>query len=171
MQENANGVYAADLNGDGFQDLIVPHAGGYNSNLPSARNLKINFAGKELAVPAPNKVIKAPTNFEDGPTFLYINQNYKKEKTGNWITLQLRDSESTYNQMGIGAKVVLNDRIMRRLNVGGESYGAVTADMTIGLGDEKLEKIEIYWGSGSPVPQVVVFEEAKVNELVSIVRK
>ena len=140
MHENANGVYAADLNGDGFQDLVVPHAGGYNSNLPSARNLKINFAGKELAVPAPNKVIKAPTNFEEGPTFLYINQSKKKEKSGNWVTLQLNDNKNQYNLMGVGTKVIVNDRIMRRLNVGGESYGGVTANLTIGLGDEKLEK-------------------------------
>ncbi|MEM7368562.1 MAG: VCBS repeat-containing protein [Bacteroidota bacterium] len=168
MHENANAVYAADLNGDGFQDLVVPHAGGYNSTLPSARNLKINFAGKELAVPAPNKVIKAPTNFEEGPTFVYINQNTQRADAGNWIRIQLEDE--TFNTMAIGTKVIVNDHIMRRQIVGGESYGSVTSDLLIGLGQEEVHKLEIFWGSGSQEPEIITFGVPKANETIAIRR-
>ena len=170
LHENANGVYAADLNGDGFQDLVVPHAGGYNSTKVSARNLKINFAGKDLAVPAPNKVIKAPTNFEEGSTSVYINQGAPKGATGNWIRLKLED-ENSANRMAIGAKVIVNDRIMRRLIVGGESYGTVTTDLLIGLGEEKLEKLEIYWPSGDKKPQIIELKEPIVNKTFSVKRE
>ena len=169
LHENANGVYAADLNGDGFDDLVVPHTGGYNSTRSSARNLKISFAGKNLAVPAPNKVIKAPTNFEEGHTAMYINQGAASSSEGNWIRLQLRDEDS-HNLHSIGAKVVVNDRLLRRVTVGGQSYGAVTSDLIIGLGNESLKKLEIYWPTGDQRPQVLELEEPLRNQTLVVRR-
>lgn len=170
MHENTNGSYAADLNGDGFTDLVVSHLAGYNSTSPDARNLKINFAGKNLAVPAPNKVVKAPTSFEEGQTFVYINQNALQEDAGNWVKLKLQDN-TKFNSMGIGAKVIVNDRIMRRVLVGGESFGSVTSDLTVGLGQESLRKLEIRWGSGSQESQIIEFDSPRVNEVVIVERK
>ncbi|MEL6658037.1 MAG: CRTAC1 family protein [Bacteroidota bacterium] len=171
LHENANGVVAADLNSDGFQDLIVIHAGGNNSTLPSARNLKVDVMGKELALPAPNKAIKAPTNFEDGPTFMYINQGTAATENANWVNIQLLDENAVGNQHAIGAKIIINDKIMRRYNVGGESYSAVTLDkIHVGLGSEKLEKLEIFWPSGDQAAQVIQFDTPLYNETVKVVR-
>ena len=51
MHEHGGAAVAADLNGDGREDLVVPHVGGYNSNSPTARNLKVDVLGRKLAVP------------------------------------------------------------------------------------------------------------------------
>ena len=170
MHECANGVIAADLNNDGFEDMVVCHAGGNNSNLPSARNLKVDVMGKKMAMPPPNKVIKAPTNFEEGSTFVYINGGAPKGKTGNWVKLLLKD-RTTANVNGVGAKVIINDKIMRRFTVGGQSYSAVHAPLNVGLGEEKLKKLEIYWGSGDLTPQIVEFKQPLVNQAVEVIRE
>ena len=169
MHESACNTLAADLNNDGFEDLVICHAGGNNSNLPSARNLKVNVMGKVMAMPPPNKVIKAPTNFEEGPTFVYINGGTPKGKTGNWVKILLKDP-TTANINGIGAKVIVNDKIMRRLLVGGQSFSAVHALLNIGLGEEKLKKLEIYWASGDMTPQIVEFKQPLVNQIVEVKR-
>ena len=125
MHENANCNVIADINNDGFNDIIVLHVGGNNSLSPNARNLKVNFLGKTLAIPPPNKVIKAPTTFEEGPTFVYLNQGAPKNQEGaNWVKLDLRDG-ITKNRFGVGAKVIVNGKIVRKQNVGGESYSCL----------------------------------------------
>ncbi len=169
MHECANGSIAADLNNDGFDDMVVCHAGGNNSNLPSARNLKVNIMGKVMAMPPPNKVIKAPTNFEEGPTFVYINGGAPKGKTGNWVKIVLKDP-TTANVHGVGAKVIVNDKIMRRFLVGGQSFSAVHAPLNIGLGEESLKKLEIHWPSGDIEPQIVEFKKPITNEVVEVKR-
>ncbi|WNJ18771.1 CRTAC1 family protein [Pontibacter sp. G13] len=171
LHESANCVVNADLNGDGFQDMVVCHAGGNNSNLPSARNLKVEVMGRKMAMPPPNKVIKAPTQFEDGPTFLYVNQGVPEGIASNWVTLELIDG-TTENVFGIGAKVVVNGKIMRRHLIGGQSFSGVHAPLHIGLGNERLETVEIFWGSGSQKPQLVEFGPAgPANQQVTIVRE
>ena len=40
----------------------------------------------------------------------------------------------------------------------------------IGLGEDKLTKVEIIWGSGDPNPQIVQFQDGKVNESIVIER-
>jgi len=166
MHEAANSNIATDLNGDGLVDIVVPHGGGYGSLSPDARNLKIDFMGKALAVPPQNKVLKAPTTFEHGPTFVYINKN----KTGNnWVKLDLANLNSS-NVYGVGAKVVINEEFERTFVLGGETGGAVHAPMHVGLGDDVLKKVEVYWPDGDAQPETFTFS-GETNRVVKIKRR
>ncbi len=170
MHEQANGHFATDLNQDGLNDMVVLHSAGYNSTSPAARNLKLQFMGKALAVPPPNKVVKAPTTFEEGATFVYINKAAPQGQAGNWVKLRLQDASSS-NVFAIGARVVVNGHIVRGNTVGGESFCAVHEDIHVGLGDEALQTVEVYWPSGSAEPEVYTFEAGTKNEVVTIRRK
>lgn len=169
MHEFANTSLNADLNNDGFQDMVVIHGGGGNSNLPSARNLKINVMGRKMAMPPPNKVIKAPTNFEEGPTFMYMNSGAPAGSTGNWVKIALNDPTG-YNPFGIGAKVIANGKIMRKLHIGGQYRSSIQESIHIGLGDEELHSLEIHWASGDQRPELIRFDTPKKNTVVEITR-
>ncbi len=165
MHETANGNIASDLNGDGMVDIVVPHGGGYNSLSPDARNLKIDFMGKALAVPPPNKIMKAPTTFEYGKTFVYINKN---DTGNNWVKLDLENTNSN-NVYGIGAKVVVNDEFERSFIVGGQTASAVHEPMHIGLADEGLRKLSIIWPDGDTNPKDYFFS-GETNKIVKVKR-
>lgn len=171
MHEAAFGVLASDLNGDGHQDLVVTHGGGYNSVAPTARNLKVEFAGRVLAVPAPNKVLKPPTNFEPGPTFVFINGGPPKNAEGNWVKIRLRDPEG-FNVYGIGAKVKANDSIVRWVRATqGAAFGASHEDLHVGLGEEALRSLDIVWPSHEMDPQHIEFETPIQGDAVCVDRK
>ena len=171
MHEAANGILSADLNNDGFMDLVVSHGGGYNSVSPAAKNLKVEFAGRILAVPAPNKVMKPPTNFEDGPTFVYINGGAPEGTTGNWFKLKLHDT-SAFNRHGVGAKVIVNDTIVRRVRATqGAVFGASYDNLHVGLGVDDLQSLEIHWPSGNDTVQTVSIPAGKVNDLICVDRE
>lgn len=169
MHEAGQGTMAADLNNDGFMDMVVCHGGGNNSNLPSARNLGIDIMGKKMAMPPPNKVIKAPTNFEPGPTFVYINGGAPEGQSSNWVQIKLID-ETTANIDAIGAKMIANGKYLREFLVGGQTFSAVHAPVHIGLGAESLERLEITWPSGEQTTQVVEFPEPVANQTITIRR-
>jgi len=168
MHECASNVYDTDLNGDGYMDLVVLHTGGYNSLSPKARNLKVAFAGRLLAVPAPNKIINPPTNFEDGHTSIYINGGAPNGETLHWIKIRLLD-DTNANRFAIGSEVVVNGHMLRSVSIGG-SFGSVTGDLHVGLGDEKLSSLEIHWASGDMAVQKVSFGEPVADQVICIGR-
>jgi len=169
MHEAANGIICSDLNNDGSMDMVVTHCGGYNSNLESARNLKVNFMGKALAVPAPNKLNKPPSNFEEGPTYVYINGGPPKGSDPNWVKIQLKDDKS-FNRFGLGAKLIINGKIMRRVTLGGQAFSSTMSDLHVGLGAESLKEISISWPSGGTELQIIQFDPPVKNKTVSIHR-
>jgi hypothetical protein len=145
MHEAANGIATGDLNGDGFDDFVVTHYGGYNSLSPKAGNLKADVGGMVLAIPAPNQVMKPPTDFEEGKTFVYINQNAGRPAANHWVKVRLSDRGSL-NTRAIGARVVANGRLMRRVRAGGCAGSASSTDLSFGLGREgALSTLAILW--------------------------
>lgn len=172
MHEAAFGIVPGDLNGDGGQDFVVMHVAGfgYNSNSPTAKNLKVEVAGRVLAVPAPNKIGKAPTNFEPATTFVYINGGVPAGQTGNWVKVRLLDASGA-NVYAIGARVVANGRLLRWNDLGGSMAGGTHQDLHFGLGDEHLRELEIDWPSGEMQTQRITLEPAAVRETVCIDRR
>ncbi len=173
MHEAAFGIMDGDLNGDGNVDLVVAHVPGfgYNSISPiNAKNLKIEVAGKVLAVPAPNKIGKAPTNYQPASTFVYINGGPPKNQTGNWVKVRLQD-KSGHNLYGIGAKLTINGNILRRVNIGGKVASSSHGDLHVGLGGDSLQELEIAWPSGEMETQRLQFDPPVAGETICVDRE
>lgn len=170
MHEAATGIVAGDLNGDGYPDIVVTHMGGYDSNSPKAKNLKVDVAGRVLAIPAPNPIYRAPTNFEEGGTSVYINGGPRTGTDPNWVKIRLVD-RTTKNLRGVGAKVVLNGKILRRVLLGGTTWSASADDLDVGLGIEPLGTLDITWPSGDAKPQHIDLKRSISRELVCVDRE
>jgi hypothetical protein len=156
MHEAANGIAYGDLNGDGFEDFVVTHYGGYNSLSPSTGNLKADLGGTVLAIPAPNKVMKPPTGFEDGRTFVYINKNAQN----HWVRVRL--SDGGLNTRAIGARVTANGRQTRLVRAGGCAGSASATDLTFGLGaDGALTSLAIEWPRADSAAQRLSFSSLR----------
>ncbi|NKB25250.1 MAG: hypothetical protein GKR87_12915 [Kiritimatiellae bacterium] len=148
MSEGAIGMETGDFNGDGYPDIVVTHIGGYSSLSAKAKNLKVLMDGKARALPNMVKLGNAPTNYEPGKTFLYVHGGAIPGENPHWVKIRLLDP-TTKNYFGVGAKVVINEKIMRRIMIGGSSFSAYSGDLLVGLGDEPLRSIKIYWPSGN----------------------
>ena len=171
MHEHAQCVLNADLNNDGYQDIFVTHMGSYFSNSPNTRNMKVKFLGRVMAVPAFSKLHKAPTGYEEGETYIYINGGANSKIPSNWVKLRLLDKEG-YNRYGIGSKILVNNRILRRMSATtGATTGSTHEDLHVGLGDNELEAIDIIWPLGDLVSQKIVLDKPVKNQTVCIDRR
>ncbi|MEM7583082.1 MAG: CRTAC1 family protein [Acidobacteriota bacterium] len=141
--ESGRGAIAADLNGDGFRDLLLRNGGGYDSRSSTAKNLKIMKDGRPQVLPAHSYHYPVPTNFEPGSSRLFINRYREK----NWLRVRLiDDSEGALNRDAIGAKAIINDRFLRVKRVGDGSFVSNRVeDLMFGLGDEAATSIEVRW--------------------------
>jgi hypothetical protein len=165
LHEAANGIATGDLNGDGYDDFVVTHYGGYYSLSPKGGNLKADVGGSVLAIPAPNKVMKPPTDFEEGPTFLYVNQN----RGNHWVKVRLSDGKSL-NTRAIGARVEANDKQVRRVRAGGCAGSASSTDLIFGLGkDGALSSLAITWPGPKRETQKLSFPSLR-DQLVCVER-
>ena len=141
--ENGRAAIAADLNGDGSIDLLLRNKGGYDSRSSSATNLKFKREGREQVLPAHDNNYPSPTNFEPGSTRLFLN----RYQTNNWLKVTLIDNRgSSYNRFAIGARVILDDRLVQIRRSGDGSFASNSfAPLHFGLGQESAQEIEIHW--------------------------
>jgi len=173
LHEAANGIALGDLNGDGYEDLVVTHYGGYNSLSPSGGNLKADVGGVILAIPAPNKVMKPPTNFEDGPTFVYMNRGARprpgQAAPNHWLAVRLRD-EGSKNRFAIGARLKLDGKQARTIRLG-SAGSASSTDVLFGLGpDGAGNALTIVWPDKERAEKTVLLGGAR-DRLICVERK
>jgi hypothetical protein len=167
MHEAANGIAYGDLNGDGFDDFVVTHYGGYNSLSPKAGNLKADVGGTLLAIPAPNKVMKPPTDFDEGKTFVYINQNAGRVPN-HWVKVRLSD-RSSLNTAAIGARLTVNGKQVRLVRAGGTGSSSST-DVIFGLGPGgALSALDVEWPGRDRKPTRHTFASVR-DQLVCVDR-
>lgn len=141
--ENGRAVVTADLNNDGFEDLLIRNMGGYDSRQSDAVYLKAMIDGRAQVLPPPDHNYPALTNFEPGPTRLFIN-TYQKN---HWVKIQLvDDAPDSFNRDAIGAKVVANQSMMRIMRSGEGSFlSNKLGPVHFGLGQDSLNHLKIHW--------------------------
>lgn len=140
--ENGRAAIAADLNNDGYSDIIVRNSGGYDSRSSSSVNLKSKVEGKVQVIPSHDANYPTPTNYEAGSTRMFLNQ-YREN---NWIKVVLvDDSPETFNRDAIGAKVIIDNQMQVKRSGSGGYISNAYVPMLYGLGDKAANRIEIHW--------------------------
>ncbi len=142
--ENGRSTMAADLNGDGFADLIVRNQGGYDSRSSKATNLKWRGPdGRVAALPSVDHNYPLLTNFEPGRTRVFLNTY----SANQWIKIRLLDdTPGSFNHNAIGAKVVVNGKYLAvQRACQGSHITNQLSDLLIGLGSEPATTIVISW--------------------------
>ncbi|MFT4975119.1 MAG: hypothetical protein ACI8S6_001006 [Myxococcota bacterium] len=138
--EFGKATVAADLNGDGFQDLLLTSMGGYDSRSSTNANLKVMIDGQPQVLPPPDNNYPTLTNFEPGLTRTFLNPY----TDGGFVEVVLIGEG--YNLDAIGARVVVNDALMRVRRAGdGGFIGNTLAPLHIGLGEDSVETITVTW--------------------------
>ena len=138
--EFGKAVVAADLNGDGFQDLLSTSMGGYDSRASNNKNLKVKIDGRATVLPPPDNNYPTPTNFAPGLTRVFINQ-YQQ---GGYVEIELVGAG--LNTDAIGAKVVVNDALIGVKRAGdGGFIGNTLAPLHFGIGADTVRTVEVTW--------------------------
>ena len=138
--EFGKATVAADLNGDGFQDLILTSVGGYDSRSSENANLKAIINGRAQVIPPPDNNYPTLTNFEPGYTRVFMN----RYTAGGFVEVELIGEG--YNRDAIGARVEINDSLMRVRRAGdGGHLGNTLGPIHFGLGDAAVESIKVIW--------------------------
>lgn len=164
--ENGRAALSADLNGDGFADLLVRNKGGYDSRSSKANNLAAMVDGKKTVIPSHHPSFPAPTTYEPGSTRVFLN----RYATGNWVKIDLEDDTGTLNKDAIGAKIIVNGKWARFHRPSDGSFvSCVLAPTQFGMGTERAQTIEVRWpDKARTVDRYVVSNVA--NETIQIVR-
>ena len=140
--ESGRAAIAADLDGDGYEDILVRNKGGYDSLSPDATNLMANIDGQARVIPTHHYSYPQATNYESGATRIWMNE-YSGSR---WLKVRLIDDGGTYNRDAIGARVLVNDRWLRVMRAGEGSFVSNRLlPLHFGLGDELPRTVEVHW--------------------------
>ncbi len=141
--ELGRAAMAADLNNDGFLDILVRNKGGYDSRRSDAVNLKARVGERVSVLPAHDNNYPTPTNFEPGATRVFIN-SYSEN---HWLKVRLvDDTPGALNRDAIGARVIINGKALRVKRAGDGSFGSsALTDLAFGLGQDSAHVVEIHW--------------------------
>ncbi|MDH3938185.1 MAG: VCBS repeat-containing protein, partial [candidate division Zixibacteria bacterium] len=141
--ENGRAAVAADVNGDGFADILVRNQGGYDSRSSRSMNLKVMMDGRPHVLPAHNYNYPTPTDYEPGDSRLFIN-TYSENR---WLKVRLvDDSPGSFNRDAIGARVVVNGKHLRVKRSGqGGFLSNKFEDLLFGLGADGAHTLEVHW--------------------------
>ena len=144
LAENGQCALDADLNQDGFVDLIVRNVGGYDTRSSKGRNLKgKTVTGKIAVLSSHNNNYPLLTNYDPGNSRVFINTY----QSNHWLKLRLIDNDQgALNRDALGAKVIVNQKHLRikRASQGSHIANKLT-DMHFGLGQEVVKEITIHW--------------------------
>ncbi|MEL6863513.1 MAG: CRTAC1 family protein [Bacteroidota bacterium] len=157
LAEEGRSVVAADLNNDGYQDMVVRNIGGYDSRKSTGVNLKAKIDGKIRVLPAHDANFPTPTNFEPGDSRVFINTH-----TGsNYLKVELVDNtEGSFNRHGVGAKVVINDQYLMVARIGGGGFlSNYEGPMHFGMAQEKAHKVQVTWPDKSQTVEVFELDD------------
>ena len=139
LHENGKGVAHADLNADGYTDLIAT-----------------NSSGEVFSGPFDPVAGARPTQLAPGPLFVWLNGG----GSNNWLTLRLKGRMALdgagSNADAIGARAYITTRVddaehtQAQEVIAGSSYLSMDAlDLEFGLGGAtRAERIQIVWPSG-----------------------
>jgi hypothetical protein len=141
--ENGRAAIAADLNGDGSVDLLLRNKGGYDSRGSDSVNLKFEHGGRARVLPAHDNNYPTPTNYEPGSTRVFLN----RYTSNHWLQVELVDDRpGALNRDAIGAKVILDQRVMLIRRSGEGSFASSSfVPLHFGLGQATANEIEIHW--------------------------
>lgn len=145
LSENGKAVVVSDYNGDGQQDLLIRNSGGYDSRSSQSKNLKIKIDGIPSVLPGYDPNIAAPTNFEAGETYIFLNQEFLKKN--NWIKVRLIDKTSK-NFFGIGG-----------------SFSSHHQDIHVGLEKNVLKMIKVVWPDKDATTEIFKFSGLKNQKI------
>jgi enediyne biosynthesis protein E4 len=140
--QNGRGFATADFNLDGYPDLVITNAGGFDAADTSLPELDLGRNYLKMAL---------VREFAPGPTFLLVSGGGKN----HWSGISLRGTRS--NRSAIGAKVTLayreNGMLKRQVRAvhGGGSYASENSlELLFGLGAaDTIEEVTVAWPSGT----------------------
>jgi hypothetical protein len=167
LAEEGRSVVAADINNDGYQDIILRNIGGYDSRKSTAVNLKAKIDGKVRVLPAHDANFPTPTNFEPGDTRVFINTH----KGANYIKINLLDkNKNSFNRNGVGAQVTLNNKHLMVNRVGSGGFlSNYCGSLHFGLGKEEAYTIKIQWPDKNQTIEEYKIE-GKTNGILTITK-
>jgi hypothetical protein len=162
--ENGRGAVAADLNQDGYLDIILRNVGGYDSRSSNAKNLQGKLTnGRTAVITSHDHNHPVLTDFDPGTTRVFMNRYTEN----NSININLvDDTPGALNRDAIGARVVINDRFLRvKRATQGWFIGNVLSDVSIGLGRDSAHKIQIDWPDKARTSTQLNLDELKNGRL------